>query len=129
MKLEKAQGGRRKPPASRPQGLGKEVLIMAVKHIDIKGYCDSLYGELSDMKNRLMGLKGQIEGMEGKNRSVLDPHVRHLDELIQSIDWKLEIFSKTCPVDWSKFGQKSETTASVLTPEGELPSAGGFAGG
>jgi hypothetical protein len=108
--------------------LGKGGPIMAVKHVDIKGYCDSLYGELSDMKNRLIGLRGRIEGMEGKNRSVLDPHVRHLDELIQSIDWKLEIFAKSCPVDWNKFGLKSETTASVPTTEGEMPAAG-YGGG
>ncbi|MBI4682391.1 MAG: hypothetical protein HY757_04735 [Nitrospirae bacterium] len=102
---------------------------MAAKHVDIKGYCDSLYEELSDMKNRLIGLKGQLEVMERKDKTVLSPHVRHLDELIQSIDWKLEIFAKSCPVDWGKFGEKSETTASVPTRERDLPSGGGYAGG
>jgi hypothetical protein len=101
---------------------------MAVKHVDIEGYCDSLYSELSDMKNRLMGLKGQIEGMRGNSRTVLTPHVRHLEELIQSIDWKLEIFAKSCPVDWSKFGLKGETTVSVPTTDRDMPAAG-YGGG
>ncbi len=101
---------------------------MAVKHVDIKGYCDSLYGELYDIKNRLTGLRGQVEAMEGKDRTVLASHVRHLDELIESINWKLEIFAKSCPVDWSKFRERSETTASVLTTESDMPGAG-YAGG
>jgi hypothetical protein len=80
------------------------------------------------MKNTLMGFKSQIEGMKGNSRTVLTPHVRHLEELILSIDWKLEIFAKSCPVDWSKFGQKSESTASVLTTDRDMPAAG-YAGG
>ncbi|MBI5664150.1 MAG: hypothetical protein HZC49_03525 [Nitrospirae bacterium] len=102
---------------------------MAVKHVDIKGYCDTLYNELYSMKEKLMGLRSEIEYMEGKDKTILAPHVRHLNELIQSIEWKLEIFAKSCPVDWTKFHERSETTASVPAPEGDLPSAGGFAGG
>lgn len=101
---------------------------MAVKHVDIKGYCDSLYEGLSDIKNRLSGFVREIELMEGKDKAVLSSHVRHLNELIETINWKLEIFSKSCPIDWSKFGYESETGVSVPISERDIP-AGEYAGG
>ncbi|MBI5057546.1 MAG: hypothetical protein HZB61_13110 [Nitrospirae bacterium] len=100
---------------------------MAVKHIDIKGYCDTLYKELSDIKSRLGGLVNEIEYMEGKDKKVLSSHMRHLNELIESVEWKMEIFSKSCPIDWSKFGVESETTSSVPLTDSDVP--GGYAGG
>lgn len=105
---------------------------MAAKHIDINNYCDCLYTELSGMKENLGGFLTQIDLMEGKDKTVLSSHVRHLNELIQTIDWKLEIFAKECPIDWNKFGKGSESTASVPTSEdlkeSDFP-GGGFAGG
>lgn len=102
---------------------------MATKHGDISGYCDSLYTELNDIKNKLIGFKGRIEGMTGKERDVLASHIKHIDELIESVEWKMEIFSKSCPVDWSKFGKEAESTVSVPSSEGKDMPAGGYAGG
>jgi hypothetical protein len=106
-------------------------MIMA-RHTDIHGYCDSLYLELSGMKDRLGGFLNQIKKMDVKDRTVLDSHVKHLNELINSIEWKLEIFSKECPVDWSAFGKESEISTSVPSSESlkekDFP-GGGFAGG
>jgi len=101
---------------------------MAIKHADIKGYCDTLYMELSGMKNRLTELVNEIEHMGGKDKTVLISHKKHLDELIKAVEWKMEIFSKSCPIDWSKFGVESEGRVSVPTTESDMP-AGGYAGG
>jgi hypothetical protein len=105
---------------------------MASRHEDINGYCDCLFAELSSMKDNLGGFVTQIELMEGKDKGVLDSHVRHLNELIKAIDWKLEIFSKECPVDWNKLGKESAGSVSVPTSESfkekDFPS-GGYAGG
>lgn len=105
---------------------------MSAKRMDIKEYCDCLYTELSNMKDSLNAFVDQIDLMEGKERGMLDSHVRHLNELIQAIDWKMEIFSRECPVDWNTFGKESESATSVpLTEslkESDYPS-GGFAGG
>ncbi len=105
---------------------------MSAKHMDIKEYCDCLYTELSGMKDSLNAFVTQIGLMEGKEKGALDSHVRHLNELIQAIDWKMEIFSRECPVDWSKFGKESENVTSVPVTESlkesDYPS-GGFAGG
>jgi hypothetical protein len=102
--------------------------MMTLKHVDVKGYCDTLYEGLSEMKNRLSGFVSDIERMEGKEKAVLSSHVRHLNELIESINWKMEIFSKSCPIDWNKFGYKSESGVSVPLTDKDMP-AGGFAGG
>jgi hypothetical protein len=102
--------------------------MMAVKHIDIKGYCDTLYMELSGMKTTLTELVNEIEHMEGKDKTVLISHKRHLDELIKTVEWKMEIFSKSCPIDWSKFGVEVDSTVSVPSTESDIP-AGGYAGG
>ena len=101
---------------------------MAVKHIDIKGYCDTLYMELSGMKTRLTELLNEIEHMEGKDKNVLISHKKHLNELIEAVGWKMEIFSKSCPIDWSKFGVESDNTVSVPSTNDDIP-AGGYAGG
>jgi hypothetical protein len=105
---------------------------MATKHMRVNDYCDCLYTELSSMKESLGAFLDQINLMEGKERGALQSHVRHLNELIQAIDWKLEIFSKQCPVDWSKFGKESESATSVPSSEKikekDFPS-GGYAGG
>jgi len=83
------------------------------KQSDINNYCDCLYSELSGMKDSLGAFLTQIDLMSGKEKNVLSSHVKHLNELIRTIDWKLEIFSKECPVDWGKLGKESESTASV----------------
>ena len=101
---------------------------MATRKIDINNYCDSLYTELFNMKTRLVEYATQIEHMEGKERSMLNSFVRHLNELISTIDWKLEIFTKVCPVDW---GKEFDTRVSVSTEpikESDQP-AGGYVGG
>jgi len=115
-----------------PEGQRKEVSVMSARHIDINGYCDCLYTELANMKDSLDSFLTQIELMQGREKGVLSTHVKHLNELIQMIDWKLEIFSKECPVDWNTLGKTSESSASVPTSDSlrnkDFPS-GGYAGG
>lgn len=105
---------------------------MATKHADIGGYCDSLYSELTGIKDRLESFLTRIDLLEADEKKVLCSHEKHLRELMQMVDWKMEIFSKKCPVDWSKFGKESESTASVplsaSMKEKDFPS-GGYAGG
>ena len=105
---------------------------MAAKHDDKNEYCDCLYSELSSIKDNLGSFVDQVEMMDGKDKSQFCSHVKHLNELIGNIDWKMEIFSKKCPVDWNKFGKESEGRVSVplsdSLKEKDFPS-GGYAGG
>ena len=105
---------------------------MAAKRDDKNEYCDCLYSELSSIKDNLGSFVDQIEFMDGKGENLFCSHVKHLNELISNIDWKMEIFSKQCPVDWKNFGKESESSVSVPTLESlkekDFPS-GGYAGG
>jgi hypothetical protein len=69
----------------------------------------------------------EIDHMEGKDKTVLTSHMKHLNEIFETIEWKMEIFSKSCPVDWTKFGVESEGTVSVPSTESDIPA--GYAGG
>jgi hypothetical protein len=105
---------------------------MAAKQIDIKDYCDSLYTELFGMKSKLGEYVTMIEQMEESKKTLLNPSIRHMDEIINFLDWKIEIFSKVCPVDMSKFVKDVESAVSVppveTMKESKLP-AGGYLGG
>ncbi len=85
---------------------------------DIRTYCKTIYDELEDMRMRLCSLGEGIE-IEGSTGLMLR---RHIDELVNAIDWKLEIFSKVCPVPGFE-----ETHASVIPTEEEFTP--GYVGG
>ncbi len=104
---------------------------MAARKIDIKDYSESLYIELFDMKSRLREFITTLEQMEGEEKNVLNPHIRHLNEMISFIDWKLEIFNKVYPVNMGRFAQDIDSTVSVPPvelEEGDQPAAGDIGG-
>ena len=99
---------------------------------DIKGYCDSLFAELSDMKIRLECFVDEIKDVEGFDSKVAGTHDRHLKELIEAIDWKLEILTKAGPYEWKGMSEKFESTVSVEVREStpkQDPISGGYIGG
>jgi len=106
---------------------------MAVsRDINFGNYCDTVDRELTQMKSRLFDIIKSIETMSGPETQRLAPHVQHLRDIANTIDWKLEILMRVCPVDWKGFGGKVESTASVQVEENQetLNSiAGGYVGG
>lgn len=107
--------------------------MASAKDIDIKGYCDSMYDELTDMKSRLFGLMDCIDQVEGndKVKEMVRTHAPHLRDIADTIDWKLQILTKVCPTDWARYPEGAETIVSVKEPErSERESvAGGNVGG
>ena len=102
--------------------------VMNVK--ESKGFCDEVYTRLADMKEKIIELK---------NRSVAESpgkdieggmFGRHLSELADQIDWKLQILSHSCPVDWEGAADYAET-AQVNTKEKseDLEFSPGYVGG
>jgi hypothetical protein len=104
---------------------------MATRKFDVKYYCDSLFTELTGMKERLADFIGQIDHVEGKDKMILGSYADHLREIMNTIDWKLEVLGKSCPFDWKGFSKGVETSASVPTrnPEEEKDFSGGYVGG
>ncbi len=101
---------------------------MTARKVDTHSICDSLYDELLGTKSKLDNFISSIEHAEGKTRKTLKPYLRHLHEMKGYIEWKMEIFSKVCPLDWSKHTD-FESTASVKIDEKNDFIAGGYVGG
>ncbi len=97
---------------------------------DIRSYCDVVFGELTDMKASILGLVGDIELMQGHDKELVGSHSRHLRDIANTIDWKLEILTKACPADWMKYSAGAESV-SVQEPgrfAREFTSPGDFGG-
>jgi hypothetical protein len=85
---------------------------MTAQRIEKHSVCDSLCKEMVGIKSRLGELISSIEE-SGELEKNLQGYVRHLHELIHFIDWKIEIFSKVCPVDWKTLDMNVQSTVSV----------------
>ena len=105
--------------------------MASAKETKFGSYCDSVYRELSGMKTRLLDFAREIEQMKGPERETLNPHIQHFRDIANTIDWKLEILTKVCPLEWSGYAGEVEKTASVQVREEfeEEPVAGGYLGG
>ncbi len=87
------------------------------RNIKITSYCDSLFDELTEMKARALDLAECVELMQGEEKETLKSHVTHLRDIANVIDWKLEILTKVCPADWTKYSKGAEDVVSVKVPE------------
>jgi hypothetical protein len=97
-----------------------------------KVFCDEVYTQLADMKERIIELKNRsVAKSPGKD---LDGgmFVRHLTELADQIEWKLQILSHSCPVDWKGSADYTETAQvnAVEKPKaGDIDFSPGYVGG
>lgn len=109
----------------------REASMAKAKDIDVKGYCDTLYSELSGIKKGIVGLKAKLEKTYGAESEMFRTHGQHLFELTNFVDWKLQILMKACPYDWKGLGDEVESTVSVRAPENveEIDVSGGYIGG
>ena len=103
-----------------------------VRDAKVRNYCESVYTELSAMKSKLLGFVKEIEQMTGPGKGELKSHIPHFRDMVNTIDWKLEILMKVCPSDWTGYAHDIESTASVRiqeeVPEKEQVSAGYIGG-
>ena len=105
--------------------------MASAREIKVGNYCTRVYTELSGMKSRLLGFINEIESMNGPDKEMLMTHIPHYQDVINTIDWKLEILTKVCPHDWTGF-KDVETTASVRLEAGPREKdevSGGYLGG
>lgn len=101
--------------------------LMNVK--ESKGFCDEVYTQLTGMKEKIIELKGRSVAKSPGRDIEGGMFGRHLSELADQIDWKLQILSHSCPVDWKGSSEYAET-AQVSTTEksGDVESTPGDAG-
>ncbi len=96
-----------------------------------KAYCDELLGELAYMIQNIRDLRGQGALAYGRDSGVFREHDRHLEDLEEFIDWKLQILTAACPFEWNGLGETVESVVSVRQPESSVAAevSGGFMGG
>lgn len=101
-----------------------------VKDIKKNAYCDEVLGELAYMIDSIHGLRDMLATTYDKDTQVFHEHDRHLAELAEHIDWKLQILTTACPFEWKGLGPSVENTVSVGGSETAAPEfAGGYLGG
>lgn len=104
--------------------------MTATKTISETELCGSLYNDLMDIKARLLDLAARMEGVAGPEAEHLRSHVSHLNDIVRTIDWKLDIFAKVCPTSPGAFAGGVEGTVSVPETKFEKePISGGYMGG
>jgi hypothetical protein len=96
-----------------------------------KAYFEDVYKELESMKMRIYVLREELARTYVVESPMLIAHDRHLVEMAEYIDWKLQVLEKGTSFDWkaAKGGRQDiQSNVSVRTPEGPEIS-GGYLGG
>lgn len=95
--------------------------------INEREYLKEVYSELEAIKMKVMALRSDLTLITGKEGALFREHDRHLIDLAEYIDWKLQVLEKGTPFDWKAAGTIVESEVSVRPPE--LPSGPDFSGG
>ncbi|MCX7793294.1 MAG: hypothetical protein N2257_02640 [Thermodesulfovibrionales bacterium] len=103
--------------------------MVKARNIDYRSICEELYGELDGMKGKLSEIIDHVERLGPELKERFRPVIRHLDDIINTIEWKKEIFTKVCPFDFSGYHREAETTASVPLREKAEDFSPGYVGG
>ncbi len=97
-----------------------------------KDYCDEVFTELSAIKGRIMKMQDNLKNNYKLEGELAGKFERHLCELADQIDWKLQILSHACPYDWkgSDAPEYADNTVSVGPADIQIPEfSGGYVGG
>src|SRR5512139_3896636 len=100
--------------------------MATVKNKGTTGYCDDVLSELAFMIQTVNELKVHAAETYGRDSEAARVHDRHLTEIAEYLDWKLEILTKACPFDWKGLDDSVESVVSVRPPE---PSDADVSGG
>ena len=99
-----------------------------------KTYFDEVYTVLEGMKMKLSVLREELAKTYGKESRILREHDRHLSELEEYVDWKLQVLEKGTSFDWKTANgsrMNIESNVSVRPPEDITGPdfSGGYLGG
>jgi hypothetical protein len=109
----------------------KEGAMGTVKDIKKNEYCDEVLGELAYMIQTVHDLRAMLGTTYGKESRLFQEHDRHLVDLAEYLDWKLQILTTSCPFEWKGLGPDVESIVSV-GPAETIPGrdfSGGYVGG
>jgi len=101
------------------------------KEMMTKAFCDDVYTELTGMDLKLRTMTGELAMTYGEESEPFKTFKRHLVELAEQIEWRLEILAHACPYDWKGSREKVESIVSVRQPDATAGPdfSGGYLGG
>lgn len=105
--------------------------MTAVKVISEKEYLKEVFTELEAVKGRILALRKDLALITAGGQGIYSAHDRHLLELAEYIDWKLQVLEKGTAFDWKAAGTIVESDVSVRAPEKTTGPdfSGGYLGG
>jgi hypothetical protein len=105
--------------------------MATVKDAKINTYCDTIHNELSEMKESVLILREGAKRIYGEDSERFKVYDRHLCELSDMIDWKLQLLMKGCPFDWKEADVDIESDVQVeaLAKLPDTDFSGGYIGG
>lgn len=95
-----------------------------------KGFCDEVYSQLADMKEKILKLRDRSAAASSGKELAGGMFGRHLGELADQIDWKLQILAHSCPLDWkgsADFAEEAQVNATEKF--GDIEFSPGYVGG
>jgi hypothetical protein len=99
-----------------------------------KAYFEDVDRELEGIKRRIYLLREELARTYGRDNPMLMAQDRHLIELMEYVDWKLQVLEKGTSFDWKTSrgsGTDIESEVSVREPENVTGPdfSGGYLGG
>jgi hypothetical protein len=88
---------------------------MARAKMTSKNICDETYFGLSDVKEKIVALRNRLTRDYAGEEKMLAVYERHLSELADQIDWKLQIMSHSCSYDWKGSEEYDEHGDNVVS--------------
>jgi hypothetical protein len=73
---------------------------LEIKKTTVKSVCNEVYAELETMRMKILTMNDELALTYGDYEEPLKMFKRHLSELADQIEWKLQILSHACPYDW-----------------------------
>jgi len=95
-----------------------------------KVYFEEVYKVLEGIKMRLYVLREELAKTYGKDSKMLLDHDRHLIEMAEYIDWKLQVLEKGTSFDWKNAkGNRLDVESDVSVRQAENITGSDFPGG
>ncbi len=95
-------------------------------------YCDDVFTELSGLKDKVTAMRDRLAAAHPAEGDIYRMFDRHIGEIANLIDWKLQILAHTCSYDWKGSSEEEfeENTVSVGPVDAASTNmAGGYLGG
>ena len=98
-----------------------------------KAYFEDVYRELEGIKMRLYVLREELARTYGIDSPMLLAHDRHLVEMAEYVDWKIQILEKGTSFDWKtakgRLDIQSDVSVGVTEDNTRPEISGGYLGG